>query len=116
VKEGSILSISIEIKNERKPLSNVIIKDFVPSMFSIVKDFETIKPAKREREDGTELTWRIGRLKPFEERVLHYKVKTQVGIIGDIKLPKAEIRGKIERKVFSRKSNQVILKGVKEKK
>lgn len=113
--EGKEISVSLEIKNRGVTAENVVIKDKVPTMFEIVGKFETLKPIIRKSENESELTWKLGRLKPGEERVLHYKIKTIVGVIGSIALPKASLSGKVGNKAVLRESNYVYLHGIKEK-
>lgn len=114
-KEGREFSVSIEIKNRGKSVEDVVVRDVIPSMFELIEKFETRKPTIKKIETGNRLTWRIGRLKPHEERVLHYKIKTLVGIIGNTKLPKATVKGRCEEKTFLHKSNIAVLQGLKEK-
>lgn len=113
--EGRELSVSIDVKNRGGTLENIVVRDKVPTMFEIVGKFETLKPTIRKTENESELIWKLGRLKPKEERVLHYKIKTIVGVIGAIALPRAAVSGKAGEKTIIRKSNTVYLRGIKEK-
>jgi len=84
------VKVSLSFKNkERKQIKNVVVKDFVPSIVKLVDKFDTIAPKTKRKADGIELTWKISKLKPKEERVFTYKIKPIIGITGDLKLPKA---------------------------
>lgn len=88
--EKQEITISLTLKNKgRKTLKNVIVKDIVPPLASVVKKFETLTPKIVRKPKGTELTWNIKQLKPKEERVLTYKMKPIIEITGGLKLPKA---------------------------
>lgn len=113
--EGKEFAISIDVKNRGKAVENVVVKDTVPPIFAVTEKYETIRPALRKTDEGLELTWRVGRLKPKEERVLHYKMKSLVGIIGSAKLPKAKLRYKIGESHRERDSSSVLVFGIKEK-
>ena len=97
------IKISLSIKNKsRKPLKNVIVKDFVPSLVKVLKDFDTLVPEIKKKDIGTELIWKIKEIKPKEERILTYKIKPVIEVLGELKLPKAHFtfetkKGKRER-------------------
>jgi hypothetical protein len=56
-----------------------------------VDRFDTMKPVIRKAGTGTELTWKIKTLNPREERVLTYRIKPVVDIVGTMRLPKASM-------------------------
>ncbi len=88
--EKQEITISLTLKNKgRKTLKNVIVKDIVPPLASVVKKFETLEPKIVRKSKGTELTWNIKQIKPKEERILTYKMKPVIDIAGGLKLPKA---------------------------
>ncbi|NOZ81701.1 MAG: hypothetical protein GXO63_00960 [Candidatus Micrarchaeota archaeon] len=115
VKTRGGVSISLEIKNGRKPVERVTVVDFVPSIFEVDKKFETKKPYVKKTEEGTRLTWRVGKLKPHEERVLHYRIKPVIGIIGEVKLPKARVTAECGEKRLVSLSNSLKIRGASEK-
>jgi len=83
-------TISLTLKNKgRKTLNNLIVKDIVPPLASVVKKFETLKPKIVRKTKGTELSWNIKQLNPKEERIITYKIKPVIEITGGFKLPKA---------------------------
>jgi hypothetical protein len=89
-KKKSEHRIIIEVKNPFKEVKSVIIRDFVSPLAKVVHEFEHIKPIVKKSEAGTELIWKIGRMKPKEVRVLSYKIKSLVE--GNLKMPKAYLR------------------------
>ncbi|MEM7821608.1 MAG: hypothetical protein QXX38_02225 [Candidatus Aenigmatarchaeota archaeon] len=91
-KEKEIL-ISLEVRNRtRHGIKDVLIRDFVPSIATVVERFDTLKPTLRKVAGGTEIIWRLNYLGPLEERIITYRVKPTVDIIGTLKLPKALMR------------------------
>lgn len=91
-KENEI-RIKLRIKNtSRKPIRDVVVRDFVPEIYTIVKKFETIKPTIRKVKGGYELLWRIDKMMPSEERLIAYSVIPTIEIIGKPKLPPAKMR------------------------
>ncbi|MFH1294712.1 MAG: hypothetical protein ABIH90_02105, partial [Candidatus Aenigmatarchaeota archaeon] len=83
-------TVILEIKNPIKELDSVIIRDFVSPLARVHKSFEHLKPVSKTSDAGTELIWKIGKMKPREERVLSYRMKPLVG--GELKMPKAYLR------------------------
>jgi hypothetical protein len=100
--------VSIEVKNgSRHEIKDLIVRDFVPTIATVVEGFDTIKPSLRKTPGGTELLWRIDSLKSFEERVLSYRIKPVVEVAGTLKLPKVRIayfNKKKQKKVIASKS------------
>ena len=91
--EENRIKIAIAVKNtSRKPIKDVVVKDFVPAIYKIEKRFETAKPLIRKVKDGYELIWRIEKMMPGEERIFSYTLISPVEIIGRPKLTKAKMR------------------------
>ena len=65
-------------------------RDFVSPLAKVAREFEHTKPIIKKSEAGTELIWKIGKMKPREVRVLSYKIKNLVE--GNLKMPKAYVR------------------------
>jgi hypothetical protein len=64
------------------------------------EEIESTKPVIRRLEQGTELIWKLGEMKPREERILQYKVRSLVH--GSLKMPGAHLKftaGKGEKKI-----------------
>jgi hypothetical protein len=108
-KEKEII-VSLEVRNRtRHGIKDVLIRDFVPSIATVVERFDTLRPTLRKVAGGTELIWKLDFLNPLEERVLTYSVKPTVDIIGTLRLPKALIRYTDK----ERKIKRVISKSIK---
>jgi len=98
-KEGGIteMKVIMNIKNRiGKPIKNVAIIDNVPNIADIQKEFQigTLKPTKivtHERK-GNLIKWNIDLLERYEERIITYKVRSKLSIIGKFKLPPAVIK------------------------
>jgi len=90
LKRGKEISVLLEIRNSTiDEIKNITVNDTIPSIAQIVERFDTIKPAISKAETGTALTWKIKSLQPLEERVLTYRIKPVVDIIGSMRLPSA---------------------------
>lgn len=73
-----------------RELTGVKIKDKLPSFINKVGAFGTLSP--EVKGDGNKkLIWNVGRVKPNEERVLSYKVKSKMGIVGKVVFPPARM-------------------------
>jgi hypothetical protein len=106
-KPGNEVSVSLHLKSKKKGVNNVVVKDTVPSDFSLVNKFESIKPLIRKVADGVELHWKLGRLTPHEERVLHYTLKPAKELFNKVKLPSAKARGVRRKAPIYKRSNRV---------
>ncbi len=110
-KEREIV-VSLDVRNRsRHEIKDVTVKDFVPSIARVIERFDTIKPMLRTKAGGTEVMWLLESLKPGEERVLTYRVKPVVDVIGSLKLPKASISYfDKKKKMKSTASKSIIIK------
>jgi hypothetical protein len=87
------IAITLEVKNRtRHVLHDVYVRDFLPTFGTVVDKFETVKPVVRKVPGGTEIIWKFDSLRSMDERVLTYRIKPTMEILGEIKLPKAIIR------------------------
>ena len=60
----------------------------------------------RKTTQGTELVWKLGRLKAHEQRMLHYKIKA-VKPVKRMNLPSASVTAKYFDKIIIKGSNYV---------
>lgn len=82
--------VSIDARNRSSnEIKDVIVRDMVPPIAEVVERFDTLKPNVKKVEGGTILTWRIDSLKPREDRVLTYRIRSTMEIHGELHLPKA---------------------------
>jgi len=92
LKRGKEIPVLLELKNSTLyEIKNIVVGDSIPPLASLVEKFDTMRPEAKKTDAGTELMWRIKSLKPFEERVLTYRIKTNVDIIGSMRLPRASM-------------------------
>jgi hypothetical protein len=101
--KDAMITISLHVKNKsRKLLDTITVKDFIPAIAIVVKEFGSIIPSIKIKPGGTELTWQVKGIRPKEERILTYKIKPVIEILGSLKLPKAHLmyetkKGKIKK-------------------
>jgi hypothetical protein len=90
----SELKILIHLKNGKStPLENVRILDVLPNLLEPTNEFGTLHPSKvQQGTRGRRLIWEIGTLAPHEERIISYKVKSKVRLIGETNLPPSMVQ------------------------
>ena len=98
-REGGIseLKILLELKNRSgKPIHQTSVVDLVPRIAELMKEFDvgTLTPTKiiRHERRGTIIKYEVGDILPYEERVISYKVKSTLSILGGVSLPPAVSR------------------------
>lgn len=102
-------AVHLTVKNRSgKILDNVMVKDFVPSIATLIEKFDSSPPEKiRQGEEGTEIEWKLGRMSPGEERILTYQISPQVEVEDTVTLPSAQLEyrtGETEKKQRSHHS------------
>lgn len=105
------VKVLIEIRNRGGTvIKNVKLLDKIPRIVHLTEErgVGTLRPAEIVRHDqsGTLLRWNIHELDKFEERVVSYKIRSKLSILGRLHLPIAIV--KFEKKpgrVRSTKSN-----------
>ncbi|MFB6265556.1 MAG: hypothetical protein ABEI07_00550 [Candidatus Nanohaloarchaea archaeon] len=106
-KEGGH-TVHLRVENRsRRHLENVSVKDFIPSIASLIEKFDSSPPERiRQGGESTELEWSLGRLEPGEERILTYRVSPQVTVEGgEVTLPSAHLEYEVEGKEKKRHSH-----------
>jgi hypothetical protein len=109
--EGALSEIKIvlDVKNKsKKPLKDVTIKDLVPGIANVEKSLElgTLRPKEvKHTKQGTKVVWNLAELDSEEHRVITYKVKAKLNIVGTFSLPRAVVefakKGKKKGKAYS---------------
>jgi hypothetical protein len=107
----SEIKVKIFIKNRsRKSLENITVTDKVPGITEYVETnaLGSMKPSRltRTTAKGTILHWDLDKLDAFEERIVTYKLKSKLKVVGDMSLPKTRAKftygpGKREKFVIS---------------
>jgi hypothetical protein len=95
-------NIFIRVKNPFfHRLNDVVVRDWVSPLAQVLhEEIESTRPVMRKLEDGTELIWKLGEMKPREERILQYKVRSLIH--GSLKMPGAHLKftaGKSDKKL-----------------
>ena len=110
--EGGIseLKVLIHVINRSKhELTDVAILDKVPRIASVVKDEEigTVRPVKILHDDkrGTMIKWRFDAIEPSEERLIAYKMRSSLTILGGLQLPVAVAKFQSHGRERSTRSN-----------
>jgi len=104
-KDREIL-ITVEVKNKTVgEINNVTLTDKIPPIVQVIEKFDTVPPKIKKTKSGVELTWNLGTLKPREERVVTYRIKPVIDVVGSLRLPAASMSylgKKGEKTVFSK--------------
>ncbi|MBI2545319.1 MAG: hypothetical protein HYW22_01825 [Candidatus Aenigmarchaeota archaeon] len=109
ITRGKEVMILIEVRNKAlHEIKDVEVVDVVPHIAKVIESFETLKPKISKAPHGTLVRWNLGNLKPREERVVTYKIKSLVDVSGPLNLPPAEIlytdRGQNRRSIASKQA------------
>ncbi|MEM3374661.1 MAG: hypothetical protein QXE31_05585 [Candidatus Woesearchaeota archaeon] len=107
----SNMKVLIHIRNRSQDLIEKIeIKDLVPTIAEFIEEERhgTLMPSKVIRNDkkGTVLKWELDALEPFEERLITYRLKSKIVVVGGLTLPNAKIKFEVKGKQRSIKSNK----------
>ncbi len=92
-----VIKVRLFVKNRtRRTIHNVRVMDKIP-VFGTLHDeggLGTVRPAKvvKGAKRGTLLRWDLPVIEPYEERILAYKVKSTLKVIGGMNLPAASVR------------------------
>ena len=105
----SEVKVTLEVRNRsNKSLKNINIIDYVPTIAHIEKSLElgTLKPqeVQHNTKKGTMVKWILSEVEAKEQRLITYKVKAKLNIVGTFSLPRATVefhRGKKQRKAYS---------------
>jgi hypothetical protein len=112
----SELKVLIHLRNGKpEELKDVRILDVLPNTLESMDEFGTLKPSKvQQGTKGKRFIWEIGGLSPGEERIISYKVKSNIKLIGETKLPSAMIQYTAKNgKIISERSASISLEHTK---
>ena len=109
ITRGKEILVLLEVKNRAlHEIKDVEIIDVVPQISRVVDRFDTLRPKAKRVVGGTELRWYFGSMKPGEERVVTYRIRPVVDIIGHLNLPQAQMifldRHKVKRMSASKQT------------
>ena len=92
ITRGKEIVVLLEAKNRAlHEIKDVEVVDVVPQIAKIVERFDTLRPKIKKVLDGTELRWSFPSMKAGEERVLMYRIKSVVDVVGHLNLPEAQM-------------------------
>ncbi len=93
-REGGISEIKVIVtllNRGRAPVHKVRIMDLVPELAELSREAEagTLAPEKvmRHEKKGTVVKWEIPELVSREERIIVYKIRTKLSVLGGLTLP-----------------------------
>lgn len=95
-REGTLseLKITLHLKNlTKKPIKDIEVIDLIPGIADIEKSLElgTLKPEEvKHTKKGTLVKWKLSEIEPKEHRLISYKIKSKLRILGTLKLPRAK--------------------------
>lgn len=99
-KEGALheIKIALEVKNKtRKSINDVNVTDVIPGIANLEKclDLGTLKPQQvLNTKQGTKIVWNLPELEAKEHRIITYKIRTKLNVLGTFKLPRAVVEFK----------------------
>ncbi len=92
ITKDSEVPVAIEVFNRSiHEVKDLAVRDFVPPIARVVPKFETVKPTMRETVNGTELLWKFDSLRAGEERVMTYRIKPKMDVLGTLRLNPATL-------------------------
>ncbi len=92
---GREFTVTLTVKNaSRHVLKSALVRDLIPPALKLLPHHDTLAPLVKKTAVGTELIWKLGDVKPQEERIITYKVSPVIGVFGTVSLPKAYLRYK----------------------
>ena len=98
----SEMKVLLHVRNRSQDLiENITITDLIPSIATHVKESHigTLAPSKilRHAKKGTIIKWELEALEPFEERIITYRLKSKIAIVGGFTLPPAKVKFETEK-------------------
>ncbi len=104
--------IVVRVKNRSsKQMTNIEVMDTVPHIAHVEKELSigSMQPHAilKHPKGGLVIKWSIDTLEPGDERVLSYKMKSMLPVLGEFNLPAANARCKVGNKVVISNSNRV---------
>lgn len=116
--EGGIseAKVVVKVKNRSpKQIANIEVMDNLPHIAHVEKEISvgSMQPhaVLQHPKKGIMIRWTIDMLEPGDERVLSYRMKSRLAILGEFNLPAATARCKVGNKVVIANSNRVSVGG-----
>jgi hypothetical protein len=109
IARGKEIVVLLEVKNRAlHEIKDVEVVDVVPQIARVVDKFDTLRPKAKRVPGGTELRWNLGSMRAGEERVVTYRIRSVVDVVGHLALPEAQMafldRSKVRRTSVSKQA------------
>lgn len=116
--EGGIseAKVVVRVKNRSpKQITNIEVMDSLPGIAHVEKEISigSMQPhaVLNHPKKGIMIKWAVDALEPGDERVLSYRMKLRLAVLGELNLPAATARAAIGNKVIISNSNRVSVSG-----
>lgn len=116
--EGGISEAKIVVRVRNRspdPITDIEVMDSLPHIAHVEKELSigSMQPHAilKHPKKGLMIKWIIEMVEPGDERVLSYRMKSRLSILGEFSLPAATARAKIGNKVIISNSNRVTVSG-----
>jgi len=88
----STVKVKLYVRNRTsRTLYNIKVLDILPHIAELIDDSSlgTLKPSKlfKHKKSGTVARWNLAQIDPFEERIISYKMRSKLKIVGTMTLP-----------------------------
>ena len=94
-RDGSIaeIKIALDVRNVSKhPLKDVEVTEFLPGITNLHNDVDlgTLKPhAISSTKRGKKVVWKLAEVEALEHRIITYKIKPKLNVLGTLEFPRA---------------------------
>lgn len=93
----SEVKVRVFIRNRsRNSVHNISVTDRIPRITNLIETSQmgSLKPTRvtKNTKRGTILYWDLERLESFEERILTYRIKSNLKIVGDVTMPRVRVK------------------------
>ncbi len=109
----SEIKVTLEVQNKsNKPLRSLMVIDKIPEIANLEKslDLGTLKPQEiKHTKQGTKVHWSLIELDASEHRIITYKIKAKLNILGSFTLPRAVVEFKLGKRSGKAYSNAFCL-------
>jgi hypothetical protein len=103
------LKLQVHIKNlTNSEMKNVKIYDFLPAFIKEIREFGTVPGTVTTKDRQKAVKWELEHLKPKEERIFSYKVRTSIEVLGNMNFPPTTVEYKDANNKEQQESSNVL--------
>ena len=103
------LKLQIHVKNlTGNEMKNIKVYDFLPAFIKEIREFGTVPGIVTTKDRQKAVKWELEHLKPKEERIFSYKVRTSVEVLGNMNFPPTMIEYKDARNQERQETSNVL--------